>query len=25
VRRAKLYFLRGLTGKATRLKRKFEK
>jgi large subunit ribosomal protein L19 len=23
VRRAKLYFLRGLTGKATRLKRKF--
>ena len=25
VRRAKLYFLRGLTGKASRLKRKFEK
>ena len=25
IRRAKLYFLRGLTGKATRLKRKFEK
>lgn len=25
VRRAKLYFLRGLTGKATRLKRRFEK
>ena len=25
VRRAKLYFLRGLTGKATRLKRKFQK
>ena len=24
VRRAKLYFLRGLTGKATRLKRKFQ-
>ena len=25
VRRAKLYFLRGLTGKSSRLKRKFEK
>ena len=25
IRRAKLYFLRGLTGKATRLKRKFTK
>ena len=24
IRRAKLYFLRGLTGKATRLKRKFQ-